>query len=171
MVTLETNVDDCSPQVLAYVQECLRDAGAIDTYAAPIVMKKGRLGTLLGVVCEADAADALTKIIFAETTSLGVRKTRIERAELRRKIVNVTTSTGDEVAVKVGYDDDGSIVNVHPEYEDAARVARRRGVPLKQVAEEAMDVARKQGILISSSSSSSAAAEACEQSEASGSEP
>ena len=144
MVTLETNVDDCSPQVLAYAQERLRDAGAIDTYAVPIMMKKGRLGTMLGVVCEDDAADALTKIIFAETTSLGVRKTRIERAELRRNIVNVTmASTGDEVAVKVGYDDDGCVVNLHPEYEDAARVARRRGIPLMQVAEEAVDAARR----------------------------
>ena len=143
MVTLETNVDDCSPQVLAFAQERLRDAGAIDTYAAPIVMKKGRLGTLLGVVCETDAADALTKIIFEETTSLGVRKMRIERAELRRSIVMVQTASGDDVNVKVGYDDDGRVLNLHPEYEDAARVARRRKVPLMRVAEEAVDAARR----------------------------
>jgi len=131
VVVLATQVDDMSPQGLAYACDRLRDAGAWDVWLQPIVMKKGRSGVLVQVVCPPELAERCEAILFQETTTLGVRRWVQERRILPRRVVEVQTDWG-VVAVKVA-EQGGQVVNVQPEYEDCARIARAAGLPWKQV--------------------------------------
>jgi pyridinium-3,5-bisthiocarboxylic acid mononucleotide nickel chelatase len=99
-------------------------------------MKKGRAGSLLTVLCKTDDADRLTKLIFAETTTLGVRRREEQRQTLARRWETVKTSWGD-VRIKIA-SMNGSISNYAPEYEDCRALAEANHVPLKAVIEEAM---------------------------------
>jgi pyridinium-3,5-bisthiocarboxylic acid mononucleotide nickel chelatase len=131
VAVIEANIDDSSPQVLGYAMERLLEAGALDVSLAAIEMKKGRPGTLLRVIATPETREALVSIVFAETSTLGLRIHAAERRVQPRKWVEAETPFG-KVRVKVS--GDGAFA---PEYEDCRRIARERGVPLKQVLAEA----------------------------------
>jgi uncharacterized protein (TIGR00299 family) protein len=127
---IEANLDDASPEVLGYATERLLEAGALDVALAPLVMKKGRPGTLLQVVARPEDRERLAALVFAETTTLGVRWWTAERRVQERRWVDVETRYG-RVRIKVGES------TWAPEYEDCRRLAREAGVPLKDVLAEA----------------------------------
>src|SRR5881397_2722082 len=135
-VVLEANIDDMTPQNFGYVTEKLFAAGALDVLTIPVQMKKGRPGHLLQVLAERDTSDALAKIIFQETTTIGIRRHAVDRTTLERQFIEVDTEYG-KVKIKVSKLD-GEVVNAAPEYEDCARIAREAEVPLKQVQAAAM---------------------------------
>lgn len=133
---LEANLDDLSPQVFGYVMDRLLDAGALDVFGMPVQMKKNRPGTLLSVLAKPDDADKLTQIIFAETTTLGVRRREERRHVLARRWQTVSTQFGD-VRIKIA-SLNGTVSNYAPEYEDCRRIAVEHRVPLKLVMQEAV---------------------------------
>jgi pyridinium-3,5-bisthiocarboxylic acid mononucleotide nickel chelatase len=133
---LEANIDDLNPQVFGYVLERLLKEGALDVFAIPVQMKKNRPGMLLSVLCRIEDASKLTHLIFAETTTLGVRQREEKRRTLARKWITVTTRWGD-VRLKVA-SMNGTVTNCVPEYEDCRRIAAERHVPLKSVMQEAL---------------------------------
>ena len=132
---LETNIKDMSPEIFPYVIERLIGAGAIDAHVTPSEMKKGRHGILLTVICDESKKDELLKIIFTETTTIGIRINRLNRVELDRKIVSVKTKYG-KVNVKVAYLD-GKPISVKPEFEDCKRIAVEQKIPLKEIMDAA----------------------------------
>ena len=134
---LEANIDDVNPQIYGWLYERLFNAGALDVWTTPIYMKKNRPAQMLSVLVDREHADICTKIIFEETTTIGLRVIEIaRRVEAVRKIAKVTTSFGD-VQCKVSAFD-GKIVSITPEYEDCRRLAEKNSVPLKAVWQEAL---------------------------------
>jgi hypothetical protein len=117
--------------VYDYVMERLFAAGALDVTLTPIHMKKNRLGVTLSVISDPAQAGTLAEVLFAETSTLGVRMSRWERLCLDREWVQAMTPWGP-VRVKIGRRD-GRVLTRTPEYEDCKRVAREAGVPLKEV--------------------------------------
>jgi pyridinium-3,5-bisthiocarboxylic acid mononucleotide nickel chelatase len=109
-------------------------AGANDVFWIPIIMKRGRPGVMLNVLVDRNEADRMERIIFRETTTLGIRKLHASVHRLGRKVVKVGTPWG-EISVKVGVCD-GEEVQYAPEYRDCAEAAERSGVPLKRVYDE-----------------------------------
>src|SRR5689334_3544641 len=138
ITVLEANVDDMSPQVIGYVLEQALQNGALDAFGTPVQMKKSRPGMLLTVLCRTEDSQSLTKLILAETTTLGVRMRRESRAALTRRHVSVRTKWG-EVRMKLA-NLNGSISNYAPEYEDCRQIAKEKKVPLKTVMQEAIKV-------------------------------
>lgn len=136
ITVLEANLDDLNPQVLAYAMEKLLAEGALDVFSVPVQMKKGRSGALLTVLCRQEDAGRLTKLVFAETTTLGVRRREEQRQTLARRWETVKTSWGD-VRIKIA-SMNGSVSNYAPEYEDCRAAAEAHHVPLKHVMEEAV---------------------------------
>jgi uncharacterized protein (TIGR00299 family) protein len=136
VTVLETALDDLSPQVLAWVAELALAAGAMDVMLTPVIMKKGRPGTLLTVLCSAENQKKLERLILRETSTLGIRIRRDERSCLERHHLPVETPYG-EVRVKIGTLD-GEVMNVAPEFEDCRAAAVRCDVPLKQVQQAAI---------------------------------
>jgi hypothetical protein len=136
ITVLEANLDDLSPQVLAYTMEQLLAAGALDVFSVPVQMKKGRPGAVLTVLSKQEDADRLTKLIFAETTTLGVRRREEMRQVLARRWETVETPWGP-VRIKIA-SMNGTISNYAPEYEDCRAVAEKHHVPLRTVMQEAM---------------------------------
>jgi pyridinium-3,5-bisthiocarboxylic acid mononucleotide nickel chelatase len=133
---LEANLDDLNPQVFGYVMDRLFEAGALDVFGTPVQMKKNRPGTLLSVLAKPDDTDKLTQIIFAETTTLGVRRRQENRHVLARKWQTVSTQFGD-VRIKIATLN-GTVSSYTPEYEDCRRIAVEHRVPLKLVMQEAV---------------------------------
>jgi uncharacterized protein (TIGR00299 family) protein len=136
VIVIEANIDDMTPQNFGYVTDKLLAAGALDVFTVPIQMKKGRPGHLLQVLAERDGFEVLSKIIFRETTTIGIRQHVVDRTTLQREFVEVETDYG-KIKIKVSKLD-GEVVNAAPEYEDCARVARDKGIPLKQIQALAM---------------------------------
>ena len=122
ITVLEANLDDLNPQVFGYVMDRLLEEGALDAFGVPVQMKKNRPGTLLTVLCKPEDAAKLTQIIFAETTTLGVRRREEQRQTLARKWVTVATRWGD-VRMKIA-SMNGTVTNYAPEYEDCRRSRR-----------------------------------------------
>jgi pyridinium-3,5-bisthiocarboxylic acid mononucleotide nickel chelatase len=133
---IEANIDDATPQLLGYVQERLMAAGALDVFCTPIQMKKSRPGTLLTVLARPANEANLADILFAESTTLGVRIREERRRVLERRTVPVQTPWG-EVRVKVAHVG-GEVRNAAPEFEDCRRLAAAHHIPLKQVIQAAM---------------------------------
>jgi uncharacterized protein (TIGR00299 family) protein len=140
VLVLEFNVDDEMPQRLAYANERLFEAGALEVYTTPVIMKKGRAGHQVTVLARPQDREALARIILGETSTLGLRFRSEGRIELDRSFRVVRTPWGD-VRVKVG-SGDGVPSRAWPEYEDCAAIARRRGVPLRDVQQAAIDAHR-----------------------------
>ena len=137
LVKLETNIDDMNPQIFGYLYDKLFAAGALDVWTTPIYMKKNRPAQMLSVLVESDNQAACMKIIFEETTTIGLRVINVDkRIEAVRKIAKVETSYG-EVQCKVSAYD-GKIVSITPEYEDCRRLAEKNNVPLKNVWQDAL---------------------------------
>jgi len=126
LVQLETNIDDATPEVLAYTMECLFEARALDVWFTPIIMKKGRPATQLSVLCHASKASAMEQIIFAETPTLGIRRLYVERTTLERTCEPVQTPYGP-INVKK------TLHGTKPEYGDCSRIARKHNLPLRIV--------------------------------------
>ena len=134
LVLLETNIDDMNPELFEHVMDRLFEAGALDVFLTPIIMKKGRPATMVSALGEVGRRDELAAILFAETTTLGVRIQELTRRCLAREVVEVETRWG-RVRVKVARSD--GITTISPEYEDCRRLARESGVPLKEIYAEA----------------------------------
>ena len=122
---LETNVDDCTGEALGYTLERLMEAGARDASYSPVYMKKKRPGWQLNVICDEEDIEKLEKIIFKETTTIGIRRYKLERTVLPREIVEVETEYGKS-RVKVCEFDGEKIY--YPEYEDVAKLARENDI-------------------------------------------
>jgi len=133
---LEVNLDDLNPQVFGYVMDRLLAEGALDVFGMPVQMKKNRPGTLLTVLCKPEQVTKLTDLIFAETSTLGIRQREEQREVLMRKWVTVATRWG-EVRIKVA-SLNGVVTNYAPEYEDCRRLAAEHHVALKLVMQEAV---------------------------------
>jgi uncharacterized protein (TIGR00299 family) protein len=137
VTVLECAIDDASPQVLAHALELAIENGALDVMAAPVTMKKGRLGTLLTVLAKPEAAAALEELLFRETTTLGIRHRNEQRSILDRDFVTVETAYG-KIRIKVAGAKGAVAWTAMPEYEDCRRAAREHAVPLKAVTEAAL---------------------------------
>ena len=135
---LETNLDDASPQIIGHVMDRVLELGALDCFFTPVQMKKNRPGVLLSVLCGQQDKEAVMKLLFMETTTLGVRSYEVLRRALQRSVVQVETQYG-QIDVKVAHLD-GRIVNEMPEFEQCREAALKAGVPLK-VVEDAARVA------------------------------
>ncbi len=133
---IEANLDDMNPQIYGYVLEKALSAGALDVYTTALQMKKNRPGTLLTILCRPEDAGKLMSLIFAETTTLGVRTHRAQRHVLPREWVNVSTSYGD-VRIKLSRAN-GRVLHAAPEYDDCRKLAVEKQVPLQQVISEAL---------------------------------
>lgn len=134
LTLLETNIDDLNPQVYEHVLNRLFAAGALDVTLTPLHMKKNRPATMLSVLCRTGDVDQLLSIILTETTTLGVRRSTIERVSLPRSIETVATRFGS-IRVKVARWND--LVRAVPEYEDCRRAAEEYHAPLLEVMQAA----------------------------------
>ncbi|MGA2348931.1 MAG: nickel pincer cofactor biosynthesis protein LarC [Terracidiphilus sp.] len=137
IAVIETVIDDCNPQLLAYVSELLLAAGAWDVYRASVQMKKGRSGVQVTVLCRPDLVPALQEVLFRETTTIGLRWRLENKVALTREFAEVVTSWG-KVKIKIARLPGGKIANASPEYEDCRKIAAEHSIPLKRVMEEAM---------------------------------
>lgn len=136
VVVLETQIDDATGQLLGHSITCLLEAGALDAFIVPIMMKKGRPGHLLTVLSRHHDADAIEKVVFEQTRTFGVRRYAARRRVLARSHEVVQTRFG-RVRVKVGRRG-GAVATAWPEYEDCAKLARKHGVSLVDVQQEAL---------------------------------
>lgn len=127
---LETNLDDCSPEIIGYTFDRLFAAGALDVFTTPIQMKKQRPGSLLTVLTDPAHREPLETILFRETGTFGIRRYPVERSKLERESVTVETPWG---AVRAKRGQRGGFVILTPEYEDCARAAREFNIPLRDV--------------------------------------
>ncbi|MCX7816872.1 MAG: nickel pincer cofactor biosynthesis protein LarC [Syntrophales bacterium] len=141
VIIIETNIDDMNPEFYGFIYDKLFQAGALDVYITPIYMKKQRPAQKLSVICHSKDEHEISRLLFVETSTLGLRKWACQRNLLDRKIVTVRTS-GGEVAVKIAYDK-GTPIKFSPEYEDCRRVALLTGRPLRDIYEEVIDLAKK----------------------------
>jgi hypothetical protein len=137
---MEATVDDLDPRLWPAVLDALVQAGAVDAWLTPVVMRKGRPGNVVTALVAEDAVDAATRALFAHSTTLGVRLRPVVRTALPRDEVVVRVD-GCDVRVKRGLLD-GEPVTVQTEYADAAAVAERLGVPVRTVLERAAALAR-----------------------------
>ena len=136
IAVIEANLDDMNPQIYGYFLEKGLAAGALDVYTTPVQMKKNRPGTLLTVLCKPQDTNSLMTLIFAETTTFGVRTYRAQRRVLPREWMSVATDFGD-VRIKVSRVN-GRILHVAPEFEDCKKLAAEKDVPLQRVIAEAI---------------------------------
>ncbi len=133
---LEANLDDMNPQIFGYLLEKALAAGALDVFVTPVQMKKNRPGTLVTVLCKPEDEAKFQEMLFAETTTLGVRSHLVERRALPREFVKVSTRFG-EVRVKLSRTA-GRVQHVSPEFDDCRKLAEEKNVPLHEVMEQAM---------------------------------
>ena len=131
IVVIECEIDDMNPQIFGVLMDRLLGAGALDVFYTPVQMKKNRPGTLLTVIAPPDRREPLSTIVFTETTTIGLRYREMTRECLERETVAVDTPVGP-VRFKLARRG-GEILNASPEFEDCARIAAERGMPLKDV--------------------------------------
>jgi uncharacterized protein (TIGR00299 family) protein len=136
ITVLESNLDDLNPQVVGYVMDRLLEEGALDAFCVAVQMKKNRPGALLTVLCRPQDAPRLAHLVFAETTTLGVRQREEKRRVLARRWINVATPWG-EVRMKIASMNE-TVTTYAPEYEDCRKIAAGQHVPLKSVMDEAV---------------------------------
>ena len=136
VVVIQCEIDDMNPQIFSVLMDRLYEAGALDVFYVPVQMKKNRPGTLLTIVAPPGRREALSDIVFRESTTLGLRFQEVSRERLDREIVTVETSLGP-VRVKVGQRA-GVVVNALPEFDDCARLAAERNLAVKDVQALAM---------------------------------
>jgi hypothetical protein len=129
-LVLETNIDDMNPEIYPYVVERLLDEGAMDAFLAPLVMKKGRPGVMLSVLCSPELKSKMIDVIYRETSTLGIRISSVERLKLPRKPVEIETPWGKIKGKKSTY---GDRVFITPEYDDCRRLSREKGIPLQEI--------------------------------------
>ena len=130
IVVMETNIDDCSGEILGYTEEMLFKNGALDVFYTSIFMKKNRPAYRLTVVCKEPDIQKLQNIIFKETTTIGIRYRYEYRTELERKQILIDTKYGTLKAKKVSNNGE---TYVYPEYESVKELAQKNNVPLKEI--------------------------------------
>jgi len=135
IVLLETNLDDAAGENVAHCLRLLREAGALDAATAPLQMKKDRPGIVLTVQCRTEDADAIAAIVFRETTTLGLRRSTVQRITLPRKRVTVDTPWGEIAGIVAQLPGGGE--RFAPEYESCAAVAASANAPLETVQQAA----------------------------------
>jgi len=133
IMIMETNIDNMNPEVFPYIVERLMENGALDAYTEPINMKKNRIGIKITVLCDKNNIDKLSKIIFEETSTLGIRIFPAGRKKLEREIKTIKTRYGN-IRVKISKLNN-KIKNINPEYEDCVRIARKYKIPLRKIYE------------------------------------
>ncbi|MBI3827413.1 MAG: nickel pincer cofactor biosynthesis protein LarC [Candidatus Rokubacteria bacterium] len=136
---VETTIDDMSPQLYEPLMERLFEAGALDVFLTPVIMKRSRPGVTLTALAPAERLQAVTRVLFEESTTIGVRWSEWRRARLEREMVTLPTSYG-ALPFKVSRLD-GRVVTVTPEFADVARIARDKSLPAREV----LDAARAEG--------------------------
>ena len=137
---LESDIDDTTGEVLGYTLERLLEAGAKDVHYLPCFMKKNRPAWQLQVICDEEHRSALERIIFRETTTIGIRRIRMERSILKRQTGNARTPFGN---VRIKICRSGDETYFYPEYEDVAAIAREKDVPFQEVYRAAQQEARE----------------------------
>ena len=128
---LECNIDDMNPEIFEYISDRLFQAGASDVFFSNIMMKKGRPGIVLNVICETELADTVKNIIFTESTSLGIRTFPFRKDTLVRKFETLQTIYGDMTVKRSFYKE--KEVSCKPEYDECRRIAAEKGIPVKEV--------------------------------------
>ena len=128
---IECNIDDMNPEFYDHISEKLFGAGASDVFISNVIMKKGRPGIILGVICETGYSDAVKEIIFTESTSVGTRTFPFRKDTLRREFDTVQTIYG-KVTVKRSWFNEKE-VSCKPEYGECKKIAEEKGIPLKEV--------------------------------------
>lgn len=131
LTLIETNIDDLSPEILGFVMERAFDFGCLDCWFTPILMKKNRAATMISILCEPEKVEIFKELLFTETSTLGIRISRIERECLERESKKIETEFG-EIDVKFAKYN-GKIVNVKPEYDQMREFAVKSKIPLKEI--------------------------------------
>lgn len=140
VVKLETDIDDCSGEVLGYVMKKLFKAGAKDVHYAPVFMKKNRPAWEMAVICREDKVEELEQIIFTETTTIGIREYPLRRSVLKREEKEVKTVYGKAAVKQVSL---GKITRSYPEYETVKKLAKKNKVPFIEVFDAVKEAAKK----------------------------
>ncbi|PWU00738.1 MAG: nickel pincer cofactor biosynthesis protein LarC [Candidatus Melainabacteria bacterium] len=140
---LETNLDDLTPQILAFTSGELLKQGALDAFVTPCTMKKGRSGHLLTVICQPKDSLRLQEEILLKTSSLGVRGHESRRLIAQREWQSVQLNGGEPIRIKIAKDLQGNLIHAHPEYEDCAAYAAHSGLNLEEVFRQALAKYRK----------------------------
>lgn len=140
VVKLETDIDDCSGEVLGYVMKKLFKAGAKDVHYAPVFMKKNRPAWELTVICGEDKAEELEQIIFTETTTIGIREYPLGRSVLDREEKEVETVYGKASVKQVTF---GDMTRAYPEYDTVKKLAKKNKVPFMDVFDAVKEAAKK----------------------------
>jgi uncharacterized protein (TIGR00299 family) protein len=139
IMQVETTVDDMQPQLWEAVMERLFEAGALDVYLTPVMMKKSRPGTVLTALCTPDKVTELSHVLFEESPTIGVRWTAYQRERLAREMATLTTAYG-AITYKVSRLE-GRVVTATPEFDEVRKIARAKGLPVREV----LDLARAEG--------------------------
>jgi pyridinium-3,5-bisthiocarboxylic acid mononucleotide nickel chelatase len=142
VMLIETNLDDCSPELIPDASAAAILAGALDVWVSPVFMKKNRPGFVLHALARHADASAVAQAFLSETSALGVRMCAYERIELERSFVTILIEE-HSVLVKCGHRD-GRVVNIAPEHDQCADVAKQLGLPVKEVFARALVTARSQ---------------------------
>ena len=130
VVELICNLDDITPEAVAFAQQLLLQEGALDVYTAPINMKKGRPGLMFTCMCKAEAKDKMLSLIFKHTTTLGIREYISRRYTLQKEQKEVQTKFGPvKIKTSCGF----GVTKSKPEYEEIAKIAREKGLSIQEV--------------------------------------
>ena len=140
ITVIESNIDDMNPQFYDHIMNRIFDAGALDVFLTPIIMKKNRPAVKITLLSENDNVNKLADILLKETTSFGLRMYKTERIKLEKEIKTVKTEYGS-TKVKIGKKN-GKIINIAPEYEDCKRIANERGISIREVYEKVKSATR-----------------------------
>ena len=130
IIKMETNIDDCSGEVLGFVMERLMKAGARDVHYVPVFMKKNRPAWVLNVICKEEDMETLQNIIFEETTTIGIRYSRMERTILPRETRTLPTPWGEVLAKVCTLNGKEQL---YPEYESVAQLSREKEIPFTEI--------------------------------------
>lgn len=142
VILLETNIDDMNPEYYPFLFEKALSLGALDIFLTPVIMKKGRPGNILTVVCHPSDLDKMTELILKETSSLGIRYRREQRFKSYKHMIT-TQLNGQHIKVKYTTTKDNVILNIAPEYEDCKNAALATGISLKEIYDEVKSLARR----------------------------
>ena len=127
---LETNIDDCTGEAIGFVMQKVFESGAKDIYFTPVFMKKNRPAYVLNVICEYKNISAIEDAIFKHTTTIGIRRYKVERTVLKREIITVSTKYGD---AKVKKCISGSDVKYYPEFDSVSYLSNKYNVSFQKV--------------------------------------
>ncbi len=141
VVQLETTIDDMSPQLYEPLMDRLLEAGALDVFLTPVIMKRSRPGVVLTALAEPSRVGELSTVLFEESTTIGVRWTDYQRTRLERELRTLPTAYGP-VSFKLSRLQ-GRLVTLTPEFSEVARIAREKGLPVREVLEQARTDARR----------------------------